>query len=69
MSHQNFILPTSGVGHVVSLLLSRYEIPGERIVTIKRVVCFMRGKGDKKILTRRDSHLVRDSSPPLPGSN
>ena len=28
MSHQNFMLPTSGVGHVVSLLLSRYEVPG-----------------------------------------
>ena len=44
MSHQNFMLPTSGVGHVVSLLLSRYEVPGGGgIVTIKRVVCFMTG--------------------------
>ena len=43
MSQQNFMLPTSGVGHVVSLLLSRYEVPGGGIVTIKRVVCFMRG--------------------------
>ena len=28
MSHQNFILPTSGVGHVDTLLLSRYKVPG-----------------------------------------
>ena len=28
MSHQNFILSTSGVGHVVTLLLNRYEVPG-----------------------------------------
>ena len=29
MSHQNFILPTSGVGHVVSLLLRGYEVQGD----------------------------------------
>ena len=28
MSHQNFILPTSGVGHVVTLLLRGYEVQG-----------------------------------------
>ena len=48
MSHQNFILPASGVGYVVTLLLSRYEVPGEGgggrvIVTIIRVVCYRRG--------------------------
>ena len=45
MSHQNFMLPTSGVGHVVTLLLSRYKVPGGEgvIVTIKRVVCYMTG--------------------------
>ena len=29
MSHQNFILPKSGVGHVVSLLLRGYEVQGD----------------------------------------
>ena len=29
MSHQNFILPTSGVGHVVTLLLRGYEVQGD----------------------------------------
>ena len=28
MGHLNFILPTSGVGHVDTLLLSRYKVPG-----------------------------------------
>ena len=66
MSHQNFILPTSGVGHVVSLLLSRYKVPGGEgvIVTIKRVVCYMTGYDYKKILPSRDSNLVHYLSQP-----
>ena len=28
MSHQNYILPKSGVGHVVTLLLRSYEVQG-----------------------------------------
>ena len=26
MSHQNFILPTSGMGHIATLLLKGYEV-------------------------------------------
>ena len=63
MSHQNFILPTSGVGHVVTLLLRGYEVQGGD--------CHYKKGGGlrerlrlQKILTWKDSNLVHYLSPP-----
>ena len=63
MSHQNFILPTSGVGHVVTLLLRGYEVLGGD--------CHYKKGGGlrerlrlQKILTWKDSNLVHYLSQP-----
>ena len=57
MSHLNFILPRSEVK-------SRGGGGGRVMITIKRVVCYRRGLGYKRILTWRDSNLVHYFSPP-----
>ena len=63
MSHQNFILPTSGVGHVVTLLLRGYEVQGDDL-HYKKCGGLHERLRRQKILTRRDSNLVRYLSPP-----